>query len=115
MAHKIKDCKEFRYYLATKGVKFELQGTDLIIHGLTDDQLLRYGMEYGVPKELPTIERTMYFKEEGGYYSYKLTEKGEPIQPNKFYEYGTLQELTCTSQRMARLIAKGHNKVAVFG
>ncbi len=115
MTHKIKDCKAFRDYLAIKGVKFELKGTDLIIHGLTDDQLLTFGMEYGMPKPLPTIDSTMYFKDEGGYYAYKLTATGDPIEPNKMYEYGTLQELTCTSQRMARLIAKGHNKVAVFG
>jgi len=58
---------------------------------------------------------TMYFKDEGGYYAYKLTKDGQPIDPNGMYEYGTLQELSCTSQRMAKLIAKGHGLTAVFG
>lgn len=58
---------------------------------------------------------TMYFKDEGGYYTYKLTKDGKVTDPNEMYEFGSLQTLSCQSQRMAKLIAKGRGLTAVFG
>lgn len=62
------------------------------------------------PKQLGT----MYWKDEGSYFTSKLTKDDQPIDPKKLYEYGSLKELAATNKKWARKISKGYGFKAVF-
>lgn len=59
--------------------------------------------------------RTMYFKDEGGFYITKLTANNEPAEPNKMYEFGTLTEVPIPNKKVAKQYAKQFGRIAVFG
>jgi hypothetical protein len=65
-------------------------------------------------------KRTMYFKDEGGYYITKLTKDNQPANPNTMYEYGSLTEVPIPNRKLAKQYAKQFNTVnveytAIFG
>lgn len=61
-----------------------------------------------------TKGKTMQFKDEGGFYTTKLTKDGQPIDPFELYEYGSLQTVTAYSMKEARLIANKLGLIATF-
>lgn len=60
------------------------------------------------------VKPTMYFKDEGDYYTYKLTKDGKVTDPNEMYEYGTLKTFVAPTRKRAMELAKAHGWKAVF-
>lgn len=58
--------------------------------------------------------RTMYFKDEGGYYVTKVEKDGTPADSNKLYEWGSLLPLTVTTKKEGRELAKKNGYQAIF-
>lgn len=63
----------------------------------------------------PTFNATkLPFKDEGGFYTTKLTKDGKPIDPFALYEYGSLKEVTAATRKQAKQIAKDMGLTATF-
>lgn len=60
------------------------------------------------------LDTLIYFKDEGDYLTYKLTKDGKLTDPNKTYEFGTLQTLVATGRKHARTIAKSFQAKPIF-
>lgn len=60
MTHTIVDRKELRYFLATKGIKFEIKGKDLIIHDITTDKLIELSIEEKSTNDLKALEEKIF-------------------------------------------------------
>jgi len=73
-----------------------------------------FDMEVLSRKPMKETKRTMSFKDEGGFYTSKLTKDGNPIDGNKMYEFGSLVTVTAYSKKEARELAKSKGFNAVF-
>jgi hypothetical protein len=85
----------------------------VVVKGLTGT----YGAECIFDISEVTFDKgTMYFKDEGDYFTYKLIKGTNDLaDPNEMYEYGTLETCIATTKKHARELAKRRNLTAVFG
>lgn len=102
-----------------KGTNF--RGKRAIVVRKHKDTVVVKGLEgtYGAEcifnnDEVTFDEPTMVFKDEGGYYTYKLTADGKPADSNEMYEFGSLQTLAAKTRKEAKQIAKGFGFKADF-
>jgi hypothetical protein len=56
----------------------------------------------------------LHFKDEGGYYTYKLTKDGQLTDPTELYAFGSLITHTANDQKHARVIARLLNCEPLF-
>jgi len=66
------------------------------------------------PMAVHGANRTMSFKDEGGFYTVKVTKDGNPADPFKFYDFGELETLTVYSKQEGKALAKAKGCKATF-
>ena len=58
-------------------------------------------------------KRNLNFKDEGGFYTLKITKDGKPAENGKMYQFGELETMTF-NKKLAKEFANGHGMIATF-